>query len=74
VLHAGVAGIFAVSTLPEARGRGIGTALTVAPLVDAREAGYRVGTLQASDMGYPIYRKLGFQDVCQYNLYIWEKS
>ena len=73
VLHAGVAGIFAVSTLPEARGRGIGTALTVAPLVDAREAGYRVGTLQASDMGYPIYRKLGFQDVCQYNLYLWEK-
>lgn len=72
-LHAGVAGIFAVSTLPAARGHGIGTALTVAPLVDARKAGYRVGTLQASDMGYPIYRKLGFKDVCQYKLYIWEK-
>ncbi len=73
VLNAGVAGIFAVSTLPDARGHGLGTELTAAPLRDARAAGYRVGTLQASEMGYPIYRKLGFQDVCQFNLFLWEK-
>ena len=73
VLNAGVAGIFAVSTLPEARGHGLGTELTAAPLRDARDAGYRVGTLQASEMGYPIYRKIGFQDVSEFNLFLWEK-
>jgi GNAT superfamily N-acetyltransferase len=72
VMNNGVAGIYAVSTLPEARGHGLGTALTIAPLRDALEAGYRVGTLQASEMGYPIYRRLGFQEVCQFALYLWE--
>lgn len=73
VLDAGVAGIYAVSTLPEARGHGVGTALTLLPLREAYAAGYRVGTLQASEMGYPIYRKLGFQEVCQFNMYLWEQ-
>ncbi len=72
VLNHGVAGIYAVSTLPEARGHGLGTELTLAPLRDARAAGYRVGTLQASEMGYPIYRKLGFTEVCQFKMYAWE--
>jgi GNAT superfamily N-acetyltransferase len=73
VLDSGVAGIYAVSTLPEARGHGLGTELTLAPLREAREAGYRVGTLQASEMGYPIYHKIGFQEVCQFNIYLWER-
>lgn len=72
VLHAGVAGIFAVATLSEARRQGLGTALTLAPLVDAREMGYRVGTLQASEMGFPVYRRLGFQEVCKVGNYLWQ--
>ena len=60
---AGVAGLYAVGTLPEARGRGIGTAITLKPLQDARAQGYQVGVLFASRMGHPVYRRLGFQEV-----------
>ncbi len=58
---AGVAGIYAVDTLPEIRRQGIGSATTLRALLDARERGYRVGLLQSSEMGYNMYRRLGFE-------------
>ena len=72
LLHAGVAGIFAVATIPRARGRGIGTALTLVPLLEARRREYRVGTLQSSPMGLPVYKRLGFREVCSpIGMYLW---
>ena len=61
---AGVAGIYHVSTVPEHRGRGVGAAITRAPLMEARRRGYRSAILHATEAGYPVYRRLGFEDVC----------
>jgi len=64
-LGGGVAGIYSVSTLPEARGKGIGAAVTLRPLYNAHEMGFRIGVLQSSDMGLSIYKNLGFKHLCQ---------
>ena len=61
----GAAGIYCVSTLPAARGKGIGSALTLKPLMEARDRGYRIGVLQSSAMGFNVYKKLGFRHLCQ---------
>lgn len=68
---AGAAGVFAVATLAEARRRGIGAAITLAPLLDARNRGYCVGVLQASEMGYPVYARMGFSEQFRYHVYCW---
>jgi GNAT superfamily N-acetyltransferase len=69
---AGVAGLYYIATLPEARNRGIGSAMTEKPLTVAREMGYRLGTLQASKMGEPVYRRMGFEEYCRVSSYTWK--
>lgn len=54
-------GIHAVAVRPEYRGRGIASALMKTAVEDAKRAGCRVMSLQASGMGEPVYRRLGFQ-------------
>ena len=70
----GVAGIYFVMTVPEARGCGIGAEATLAPLRDARELGYRIGVLTSSAAGHPVYTRLGFRDCCEIELYEWRPT
>ncbi len=57
---AGLAGIFNVGTLERARGQRLGTLVTHTAMVAARDAGAQVTVLQSSEMGRPVYKRLGF--------------
>jgi GNAT superfamily N-acetyltransferase len=70
LLGPGVAGIYAVATVPEARGSGIGTALTLAPLREVRDVGYRIGVLGLSEKGLGVYQWIGFQEYFKFNFYL----
>jgi GNAT superfamily N-acetyltransferase len=57
------AGIYYVGTLPEARGAGLATGLMRQALLDARERGCKTTSLQATAMGRPVYRRLGYREL-----------
>jgi GNAT superfamily N-acetyltransferase len=60
------AGIYNVATPPEHRRRGYGEALTWAAVAEGRRLGCDHSTLQASPMGAPIYRRMGYVDLGTY--------
>jgi GNAT superfamily N-acetyltransferase len=62
-----VNGINLVSTLPAYRGRGYGGALTAQAIASAPTV---PAVLQASELGYPVYTRLGFQQVGQYDMWL----
>lgn len=72
---AGVAGVYGVGTLPESRGQGIGAAMTLKPLLDARKQGYNYAVLFSSQIGYRVYQRLGFREVeSKIGIFILEKD
>jgi GNAT superfamily N-acetyltransferase len=60
------AGIYNVATPPEHRRRGYGAAVTWAAIKEGERLGCDHAALQASELGAPVYRAMGFVDVGQY--------
>lgn len=71
LLTNGMAGIYDVSTIPSARGKGFGTAITLAPLLEAQARGYQHVCLQATRMSHPIYQRIGFTEQYREHKYLW---
>lgn len=72
----GVASVYAVATIPSARGKGIGGAITLKPLLEARDKdGYKYGVLFSTEMGVKVYERIGFRmtDV-RINRYLWRNA
>ena len=65
----GVAAIYGMSVLPEARRRGIAGGLTSTPLACAREQGCERVVLHASGAGAGVYRRAGFVERCRFVVY-----
>lgn len=70
MIGGGVVGLYNVGVVFSARGQGIGSALTLHPLQRARALGCRAGVLQATRMGYGLYKRLGFQEVLPVYMYV----
>lgn len=70
----GVAGIYNVAVIPAVRHRGVGTAVTTAPLLEAASRGCRYAVLHASATTRPMYQQLGFDTYCYFHKYLWPAS
>ncbi len=65
-----VAGIYWVGSLKQARGRGLGRAVTTAATAAGFELGANIASLQASPMGKPIYLAMGYEVAFDYRMFI----
>lgn len=63
----GFCGVYAVATAAHARGRGYGEALSWAATLFRPDL---PATLQASDMGLPVYRRMGYEVLWDFT--VWE--
>jgi GNAT superfamily N-acetyltransferase len=59
----GVAGIYNCGVVPAARNQGIGKAVTLAACRQAQRMGCRHALLNATGMGEPVYRRIGFESI-----------
>jgi GNAT superfamily N-acetyltransferase len=68
-IHGDVGWVGVIFVAPELRGRGIGRALTVAACDILQDAGCRSLVLVATDLGRPVYDRLGFREQTRYHMY-----
>jgi GNAT superfamily N-acetyltransferase len=62
-----VAGVYDIAVEEEFRRQGIGEAMTGAVLRAGRDAGCQMGALESTEMGYPLYQRMGFETVVDYH-------
>lgn len=65
-INGSVGWIGTIFVAPDARGRGLGRALTEAAQAELRAAGCRTEVLVATTAGRPLYERLGFEEQCWY--------
>jgi ribosomal protein S18 acetylase RimI-like enzyme len=66
----GVAGVYWVGTIPEARGHGLAELCTRAAGNAGFDMGARIAALQASVMGEPVYKRMGYVEVTRYPYFV----
>lgn len=62
----GMVGVYNVGVQPEVRRHGFGEAMTRAAIAGGIARGARYACLGASDMGFPLYQRMGFETEYQY--------
>ena len=71
VIHSGrAAGVYWVATTAAARNRGLGTLVTGAVARMGFEYGADVVVLQATELGVPVYRGMGFVPFTDYQRFL----
>ena len=70
VVAHGVGGVNWVGTLPAEFGHGYGAAVTWAVVQEGLRRGAAFLNLQASPMGAPVYRRMGFRTPTHYRVYV----
>lgn len=68
-LHEQTAGLYNVAVAPDRRGRGLGTAISRAALVAARDRGYRDVVLGAEGGAEAMYTRIGFVETSVMTVY-----
>ena len=66
VVHQGVVGIHNVYVAPSRRRQGLGAALTAAAIESGRTAGATAACLEATELGFSVYQKMGFRRIDDY--------
>lgn len=61
-----VATVDMISTMPSARKQGFGTLMVQKVLQYAKNMKFQFAVLQASQSGRPVYRKMGFEEFCEF--------
>lgn len=67
----GVAGIYNVGVVEEARRKGIGSAIIYAMLYDAKDSGYEWAVLYSTELGINVYKQMGFEQYCNGEVCTW---
>jgi hypothetical protein len=68
IVSHGVAGIYWVGCIEEARRHGLGQLMTATAVNAGLDLGVQSASLQASPMGKPVYERMGFETIFDYRL------